>query len=711
MISRRIVFFSLFLLLLMGAGAATVTPLRATSSPLSAAYHMGELTPNAHAAPFLQSPADGSHPPLSAQRLGGPDCVALSEEGQQTLLDAMTALLGDDPAGSQFSDNTAFVPKEILVGSTAADIAQVTSLAVRLGISITAVAAPLVLGDVTVQRFTIAGAAEDHNHSVRRMICEVTKLRETGDLSPSGYAEPNYRLSASQWWAAGSRWRDDNLSQYMLEHSGATITDAAAYESQWAWGEVGINLRLNGSRTISQTGLGTRVVLFDSSPFAETGHFTMTADVAGQNRALFTIDTVERLPQSSFANSAFPDHGPFVAGLVKGVAPAAAVELVRVLGNEDGRGTLADLLAALQAFYDRQGNAATLDLHGTVMNLSIGVHHPIPATFASLSVTATFGLPSEVLSLKQFLRYGYDHGAVIVAAAGNDFAFGNENLPWSETPASYEFVLGVGGSNRGGTRSCFSNNGDLFAPAGEGDPGCAGPPAQRCATEPDDCLVSVIHDEQGATNAGFGYWVGSSFAAPQVSGLAALVQEALASSSLHAATPLAQIPPNKIAAVLHCGTTTGATVGAVNVIDVAKALSPACLALGQSSPGVIRFARSAVNVVENSEAVTLTVQRVGGSDGAVRITAATFDGTATVGQDYPATSLNVDFADGQTTQSVAFPIFDDSDEEGPETFIVRLGTVLIGDATTTAPTEVLVTILDDETTAPQLSLYLPLVQR
>ncbi|MCB0084766.1 MAG: S8 family serine peptidase, partial [Caldilineaceae bacterium] len=553
----------------------------------------------------------------TTQSNGGPDCVALSAEGQQTLLDAMTALLGDDPASGQFSDTTAFIPNEVLVGSTAADIAQVQNRAGTLGITINAVGDPLTLGAVTVQRFVLDGDPNNHATSVRRLICEVGKLRDSGDLNPTGFAEPNYRISASQWWAAGSRWRDDNLSQYMLEHTGDLLTDFDAYANQWTWGTNGIKLRINDSRTISQTGAGSRVVLFDSSPFAASGNFTMTANVGGINRDLFALQTTERLPQSSFAGSAFPDHGPYVAGLVNVVAPDADLELVRVLGNDDGRGTLADLLAALQEFYDRNGDDASLDLHNTVINLSVGVHHPLPATFASLPVTATFGLPTEVLSLKAFLRYGYDHGAVLVAGAGNDFAFGQADSPWSETPAAYDFVISVGGSNSQGTRSCFSNNGDLFAPAGEGEPGCSGPPAQRCATTPTDCIVSVIHDDQGATNAAFGFWVGSSFAAPQVSGVAALVHEAL-SDALHVSA-LTTIPPAKITAVLHCGASTGKATSAVNIIDVAKALSPDCLTLGQTNPGQIRFAQATATVIEGAVAITLTVERINGADGAVRI--------------------------------------------------------------------------------------------
>lgn len=648
-------------------------------------------------------------PSVYAQPTGTIDCVAYSQQGQTTLSTAMKALIGDDPAGDQFNDATVFVTDELIVGSTPADIAALDALATQLTLPIFAVGNPLVLGEITLQRYLINGDPEDHTQSVRRIICEVDQLRQSGTISATAYVEPNYRISASQWWGAGSRWRDDSLSQYMTEHADGTVTDYAAYTNQWAWGAAGINLQVDGTRTVSTTGAGTRVVLFDSSPFAASDLITMTANVSGTPTALFGIETVDRLLQDSFANSAFPDHGIFAAGLVHAVAPDAKLELVRVLNNDNGRGTLFDLLSALYEFYTRNGDNETLDLHGTVMNLSVGVHHPITPTFASLTVTDTFGLPNEVLSLKQILRYGYDHGAVIVAAAGNDFAFGEDDSTWTETPAAYDFVISVGGSNQVGARSCFSNNGELFAPAGDGaDSDCSGPPAENCPTDPTRCIVSVLHDDQGITNASFGYWVGSSFAAPQVSGLAALAWQALATESVHAAGDGTPTPPAKLAAVLTCGAEAGAAPGELKVIDVVETLRPACLALGLVNPGQIRMARTTATVLENAGAITLTVERINGSDGEVRITANTFDGTATPGQDYPATSLNVDFADGATIQTISIPIVDDSEEEAPETLIVRLGTVLIGQATVTEPTEVLVTILDDEST---LSTYLPYVLR
>ena len=61
---------------------------------------------------------------------------------------------------------------------------------------------------------------------------------------------------------------------------------------------------------------------------------------------------------------------------------------------------------------------------------------------------------------------------------------------------------------------------------------------------------------------------------------------------------------------------------------------------------------------------------------------------------------------------VAFAVWFLQDDAPDEVAIDSAAAQVAAEAdTTTAPTEVLVTILDDETTAPQLSLYLPLIQR
>ena len=111
-------------------------------------------------------------------------------------------------------------------------------------------------------------------------------------------------------------------------------------------------------------------------------------------------------------------------------------------------------------------------------------------------------------------------------------------------------------------------------------------------------------------------------------------------------------------------------------------------------PGVLSIDPATVSVDEDAGTVTLIVNRTGGSSGIASVGFETFDGTATAGSDYTASSGSVTFADGQTSSTIVIPILDDTVSESDETFTV----VLIGasGASLGAPTVSTVTILDND---------------
>jgi hypothetical protein len=115
--------------------------------------------------------------------------------------------------------------------------------------------------------------------------------------------------------------------------------------------------------------------------------------------------------------------------------------------------------------------------------------------------------------------------------------------------------------------------------------------------------------------------------------------------------------------------------------------------------GTVRFATSAVTVVEGTTAV-LTVMRTGGLAGGVRVPFTMFDGTtggfsARNGLDFVLDSRAVVFEEGETTKTIAIPIFADALLEGPETFKLFLNTPS-GGGTLGTPSTMLVTIVDPE---------------
>jgi hypothetical protein len=90
-------------------------------------------------------------------------------------------------------------------------------------------------------------------------------------------------------------------------------------------------------------------------------------------------------------------------------------------------------------------------------------------------------------------------------------------------------------------------------------------------------------------------------------------------------------------------------------------------------PGVLAFDSPIYTRLENELFATVTITRTNGTSGLVTVDLFTTDGTATAGTDYtPFPLTTITFADGQTSQTVTIPIFDDALGEGDEFFTVNL---------------------------------------
>jgi hypothetical protein len=135
--------------------------------------------------------------------------------------------------------------------------------------------------------------------------------------------------------------------------------------------------------------------------------------------------------------------------------------------------------------------------------------------------------------------------------------------------------------------------------------------------------------------------------------------------------------------------TGGATLGTqttavLNIID------------NDAVPGVLSFSNAAYNINENGTPVTqVTINRTGGSDGAVSATVTLSNGTATAGSDYVATPITVNFANGEISKTVTIPINNDSVYEPTETVNLTLSNPT-GGATLGTQTTAVLSIIDND---------------
>lgn len=296
--------------------------------------------------------------------------------------------------------------------------------------------------------------------------------------------------------------------------------EPGAFWQQWAFEQIG--LYGDGSGRGEWNGKGVTVAVFDTSPFRSDQSVASISDQNGSlDLALSFTAPVNALPPNPAPDASgaatspvnVADHGLFAAGLVHAVAPASQIHLIRVL-NEYGCGDLWTLNKAINTFVAQQARRGGLD--NAVLNLSLGVHQPRDHAKA--------GWPPQIVSLHEALLNAAGRGAVIVAASGNDSYASLDARPM-QLPADWPYVVGVAASNQTPARACYSNKGDVAAPGADGrlsDKDACQPRANECAADDATCPLGLI-SLATQSRTGYRFWVGTSFAAPLVSGQAALL--------------------------------------------------------------------------------------------------------------------------------------------------------------------------------------------
>jgi thermitase len=203
-----------------------------------------------------------------------------------------------------------------------------------------------------------------------------------------------------------------------------------------------------------------------SSMFAldddQSSIFALDDDQSG----IFALDDDQSSMFALDENSGSKSHGTFVAGILAAVAPRATIMPLRAF-DDAGNTDLFTIAKAIR--YARQNGATVIDM--------------------------SFGTLTDSKVIKEAIDYAKAGNVVLVASAGNN------NTSAKQYPAAYSGVIAVAATDLLDRKASFSNYGSyVFADA------------------PGVNMLSALPDGK------YGVASGTSFSAPIVAGMAALIR-------------------------------------------------------------------------------------------------------------------------------------------------------------------------------------------
>jgi hypothetical protein len=249
------------------------------------------------------------------------------------------------------------------------------------------------------------------------------------------------------------------------------------------------------------------------------------------------------------------DHGLFIAGIVHDLAPRAHIECIRVL-DDLCVGDLNVIANALNQIYFRKALGSG-DLYGkpVVVNLSLVI--PTDEEAQSQHVNTDIGGFNNVwASLKHVLKCLSDIGVIIAASAGNEGderemsgPFRPEALypaKFANAPDSIDGIIPVGAVDSSGkvtSYSCYPGARGVATYGGEVPAVVPPSPPYPTSSDPvvraSDMMRGIYSSVEfpptsldapaqyytAPNDTAWAYWVGTSFATPIISALAARVLE------------------------------------------------------------------------------------------------------------------------------------------------------------------------------------------
>lgn len=229
-----------------------------------------------------------------------------------------------------------------------------------------------------------------------------------------------------------------------------------------------------------------------------------------------------------------PDHGLFIAGIVRDIAPRARIRLVRIL-NDYGCCDLYNLFAALT---DLEQELVSGAIRRLVINLSLGVMPDVrrlPSIWfdnRTWSSGQLGGIARLLGQLEEGLRLLFEslhaHGALIVAAAGNDSTVANQQGKSPRpprAPARYNTTMSVTAVNNQHEAAHYANAASV-APldagiATFGGDGYGFTDANGLPDAVRGIYLAPTFPGGEPNSSGWADWSGTSFATPIISALGA----------------------------------------------------------------------------------------------------------------------------------------------------------------------------------------------
>ena len=298
----------------------------------------------------------------------------------------------------------------------------------------------------------------------------------------------------------------------MIMHATSTPNDTY-YPQQWNLSDPNVGIRVPGVWD-KTTGKGQIVAVIDSGI---TSHSDLNANtIAGYDMIGGTVESRDGNGRDSdpsdpgnykvagdcntATTSTSTWHGTHVAGIVAaignnasgvtGTAPGVKIQSIRAIGECGGY--LSDV-----------ADGITWASGGTVAGVPANAN---PAKTINLSIGGQGTCPS---TLQSVINSAVQRGSTIFVAAGNE-----NQLASNTAPSNCNNVIVVGASNQAGNKASYSNYGsaiDIMAPGGDNGAG----------------ILSTLNT--GTTTPGaetYGYFIGTSMAAPTAASVGALMKAA-----------------------------------------------------------------------------------------------------------------------------------------------------------------------------------------